>query len=405
MYKENYNAMVDVLQKDLRRSKTEAILLEVDYLINDLANTLHNLDEWAKPTRPSKGIVNILDDVVIFNDPYGVVLIIGAWNYPLQLLLLPVSGAIAAGNAVIMKPSELAPATAKFIAETVPKYLDNDAIAVVEGGPEETTELLKNRFDYIFYTGGTNVGKIVYAAATKYLTPVTLELGGKSPVYIDNTVDMEVTTKRILWGKFVNVGQTCIAPDYILCTKEVQNKFIEHAKKILKEWYGEDPQKSPDLCRIITSRHFSRLQSLLDASKDKVVIGGKTDAQDKYISPTIVANVSPDDKIMEDEIFGPILPIVPIENAYEAIKFINAREHPLVLYLFSKESNIHKIFIEQTRSGSVCVNDTIMFYAVDTLPFGGVGHSGMGAYHGKTTFDTFVHKKSCLWPLPTLFGC
>ncbi|VVD01072.1 unnamed protein product [Leptidea sinapis] len=225
--------MVDVLQKDLRRSKTEAILLE-----------------------PSKGIVNILDDVVIFNDPYGVVLIIGAWNYPLQLLLLPVSGAIAAGNAVIMKPSELAPATAKFIAETVPKYLDNDAIAVVEGGPEETTELLKNRFDYIFYTGGTNVGKIVYAAATKYLTPVTLELGGKSPVYIDNTVDMEVTTKRILWGKFVNVGQTCIAPDYILCTKEVQNKFIEHAKKILKEWYGEDPQKSPDLCRIITSRHF-----------------------------------------------------------------------------------------------------------------------------------------------------
>ncbi|XP_050674503.1 aldehyde dehydrogenase, dimeric NADP-preferring isoform X2 [Leptidea sinapis] len=396
MYKENYNAMVDVLQKDLRRSKTEAILLEVDYLINDLANTLHNLDEWAKPTRPSKGIVNILDDVVIFNDPYGVVLIIGAWNYPLQLLLLPVSGAIAAGNAVIMKPSELAPATAKFIAETVPKYLDNDAIAVVEGGPEETTELLKNRFDYIFYTGGTNVGKIVYAAATKYLTPVTLELGGKSPVYIDNTVDIEVTTKRILWGKFVNVGQTCIAPDYILCTKEVQNKFIEHAKKILKEWYGDDPQKSPDLCRIITSRHFSRLQSLLDASKDKVVIGGKTDAQDKYISPTIVANVSPDDKIMEDEIFGPILPIVPIENAYEAIKFINAREHPLVLYLFSKESNIHKIFIEQTRSGSVCVNDTIMFYAVDTLPFGGVGHSGMGAYHGKTTFDTFVHKKSCL---------
>ncbi|XP_038211648.1 aldehyde dehydrogenase, dimeric NADP-preferring isoform X1 [Zerene cesonia] len=396
MYKENYNAMVDALQKDLRRSKTEAVLLEVEYLINDLNNTLYYLDEWAKPERPSKTFVNILDDVVIYNDPYGLVLIIGAWNYPLQLLLLPMAGAIAAGNAVIVKPSELAVASARFVAETLPKYLDSDAIITIEGGPEETTELLKHRFDYIFYTGGTNVGRIVYSAATKNLTPVTLELGGKSPTYIDNTVDMEVTTKRILWGKFINVGQTCIAPDYILCTKEIQDKFVEHAKKILKEWYGEDPQKSPDLCRIINDRHFSRIQSLLDASKDKIAIGGKSDPQERYVSPTILTNVSANDKIMEDEIFGPILPIVPIENAYEAIKFINAREHPLVLYLFSKQKNIHKLFTEQTRSGSLCVNDTIMFYGVDTLPFGGVGNSGMGAYHGKASFDTFTHKKSCL---------
>ncbi|XP_039758918.1 aldehyde dehydrogenase, dimeric NADP-preferring isoform X3 [Pararge aegeria] len=396
MYEENRGAMIDALVKDLRRSKTEAVLLEVDYLVNDLTNLLNNFEEWAKPEKPPKGFVNMLDDVVIFNDPYGVVLIIGAWNYPLQLLLLPFAGAIAAGNVVILKPSELAVASAKFIAETLPKYLDNDAFIVVEGGPEETTELLKQKFDYIFYTGGTNVGRIVYSAATKNLTPVTLELGGKSPVYIDNTADMEVTAKRVLWGKFINAGQTCIAPDYVLCTKEVQDKFVEYSKKILKEWYGEDPQKSPDLCRIINSRHFGRLQTLLDASKDKVALGGRYDAQERFIAPTILTNVTPNEKIMEDEIFGPILPIVPVENAYEAIKFINEREHPLVLYLFSRQSNIHTLFTEQTRSGSVCVNDTIMFYGVDTLPFGGVGNSGIGAYHGKASFDTFTHKKSCL---------
>ncbi|XP_047514061.1 aldehyde dehydrogenase, dimeric NADP-preferring isoform X3 [Pieris napi] len=396
MYEENYNVMIEVLQKDLRRSKTEAVLLEVEYLINDLKNTIHYLEEWAKPDRPSKGLVNILDDVVVYNDPYGLVLVIGAWNYPLQLLLLPMAGAIAAGNAVVIKPSELAEASATFIAETLPKYLDSDAVAVVEGGPEETTELLKNKFDYIFYTGGTNVGKIVYSAATKNLTPVTLELGGKSPTYIDNTVDIEVTTKRILWGKFINAGQTCIAPDYVLCSREVQDKFVEYAKLILKEWYGEDPQKSPDLCRIINSRHYSRLQALLNASKDKVAIGGKSDPQDRYVSPTILTNVSPDDKIMEDEIFGPILPIVPVDNAYEAIKFINAREKPLVLYVFTQSGAVRRSLTDNTSSGGMCINDTMMQMGVDTLPFGGVGNSGLGAYHGKASFDTFTHKKSCL---------
>ncbi|XP_061721141.1 aldehyde dehydrogenase, dimeric NADP-preferring isoform X2 [Cydia pomonella] len=396
MYEENYNAMVEALHKDLRRSKMEAVLLEVDYLINDLKSMLHHIDEWAKPEHPPKGFVNMLDEVVIYNDPYGVALVIGAWNYPLQLLLLPMAGAIAAGNTVIVKPSELSVACANFVVETLPKYLDNDAVQVVEGGPAETTELLKQRFDYIFYTGGTNVGKIVHAAAAKFLTPVTLELGGKSPVYIDSTANLEVTTKRILWGKFINSGQTCIAPDYILCSKEIQDKFVAEAKKVLKEWYGEDPQKSPDLCRIVNSRHFSRLQALVDASKDKIAIGGSYDAQERFIAPTILTNVTGTDKIMEDEIFGPILPILPVQNAYEAIKFINEREHPLVLYVFSTESNIQKLFREQTRSGSLAYNDTIMFYGVETLPFGGVGYSGVGAYHGKATFDTFTHKKSCL---------
>ncbi|KAJ0174245.1 hypothetical protein K1T71_010391 [Dendrolimus kikuchii] len=396
MYEENRNAMAEALRKDLNRCKTEAILLEVEYLINDLKNTLHELKEWASPDRPPKGFVNMLDDVIIYKDPYGVALVIGAWNYPLQLLLLPMSGAIAAGNTVILKPSELAAACTEFVVQTLPKYLDNDAVIVVEGGPQETTELLKQKFDYIFYTGGTNVGKIVYEAATKHLTPVTLELGGKSPVYIDNTADIFITAKRLLWGKYINAGQTCIAPDYVLCTKEIQDKFIVAARKVLKEWYGEEPQKSPDYGRIINNRHFARLQTLLDASKDKVVIGGRSDANDKFIEPTILANVTASDKIMEDEIFGPILPILTVENAYEAIKFINSKEHSLVLYVFSKQNNIQKLFTEQTRSGSINMNDTIMFYAVDTLPFGGVGHSGIGAYHGKATFDTFTHKKSCL---------
>ncbi|KAJ8717742.1 hypothetical protein PYW07_005672 [Mythimna separata] len=396
MYEENRNAMIEALHKDLRRSKMEAVLLEVDYLINDLKSTIHHLEDWAKPEKPEKGFVNMLDDVVVYNDPYGVVLVIGAWNYPLQLLLLPVSGAISAGNTVILKPSELSQACATFVAETLPKYLDNDAVIVVEGGPQETTELLKHKFDYIFFTGGTSIGKIIYEAAVKNLTPVTLELGGKSPVYIDNTVDMMVTAKRILWGKFINAGQTCIAPDYVLCTREVQDKFVAAAKKILKEWYGSDAQKSPDLGRIINGRHFSRLQAIVDASKDKITIGGSYDANDKFIEPTILTNVAASDKIMQDEIFGPLLPIVPIENAFEAIQFINEREKPLVLYVFSTSKKVLSSIVDNTSSGGMCVNDTMMHMGVETLPFGGVGASGIGAYHGKKTFDTFTHKKSCL---------
>ncbi|XP_045537672.1 aldehyde dehydrogenase family 3 member B1 isoform X2 [Papilio machaon] len=396
MYTENHNEMVAALAKDLRRSKTEAVLLETQYLMTDLKNMLNNLDSWAKPERPSKGFVNMLDDVVIYKEPYGVALVVGAWNYPLQLLLMPMAGAIAAGNVVVVKPSELAEASTQFVVEMLPRYLDNDAVIVVEGGPEETTELLKQKFDYIFYTGGTNVGKIVYAAATKHLTPVTLELGGKSPTYIDGTVNIEVTAKRVLWGKFINSGQTCIAPDYVLCSKEVQEKFVNAARSVLKEWYGEDPQKSPDLCRIINSRHFSRLQALIEASKDKIAIGGQTDPRERFIEPTILTNVKGTDKIMEDEIFGPILPIVPVENAYEAIKFINSREKPLTLYVFSTSKDVLANIVDNTSSGGMCVNDTVMQMGVETLPFGGVGSSGFGAYHGKTTFDTFTHQKSCL---------
>lgn len=394
LYTENETAIINALHRDLRKSKQECIVLEIEYLINDVRNTIVKLKEWMEPERPAKSFVNLLDKLYIFSEPYGVVLVIGAWNYPLQLTLLPVAGAIAAGNCVIIKPSEVASATAKFIADNIPKYLDNECYHVVNGGVAETTELLKEKFDYIFFTGSSSVGKIVHAAAAKHLTPTTLELGGKSPVYLDDSVNMEVAAKRILWGKCVNSGQTCVAPDYILCTKEVQKKFVTAAAKLLKEWYGENPQQSPDLCRIVTERHFARLVKFLDNAN--IAVGGKTDPADKFIEPTILVDVKPTDLVMQEEIFGPIFPIVTISNAYEAIKLIKSKDKPLALYIFSNIQKDIDLIIENVSCGGMCVNETIMHLAVDNLPFGGVGGSGMGNYHGKYSFDTFSHKKSCL---------
>uniref|UniRef100_A0A8D8HC75 Aldehyde dehydrogenase family 3 member B1 n=5 Tax=Culex pipiens TaxID=7175 RepID=A0A8D8HC75_CULPI len=394
MYEENSAEMVKVLAADLRKHKQEAHVLEIDFMINDIRNTIFNLQEWVKPEKPEKTMVNIMDGVYIYKDPYGVVLVIGAWNYPLQLTLVPVAGAIASGNCVLIKPSEVAPATSRFIAETIPKYLDPECYRVVEGGAKETSELLKQKFDYVFYTGSGRVGRIVHQACNENLTPCTLELGGKSPCYIDSTADIAIATKRILWGKFINAGQTCIAPDYLLCSQQVQKQFLEEARKILKEWYGTNPKESPDLCRIINQQHFQRLSAMIKGAN--VAIGGDTDSQEKYIAPTILVDVSSSDPIMQDEIFGPILPIVNVENAYDAIRFINARSPALVMYIFTQDKKLQDLFIHGTRSGSMCLNDTIMQYAVESLPFGGVGPSGMGAYHGKYSFDTFTHRKSCL---------
>ncbi|XP_065082793.1 aldehyde dehydrogenase family 3 member B1-like isoform X1 [Ochlerotatus camptorhynchus] len=394
MYEENSAEMVNVLAADLRKHKQEAHVLEIDFLINDIRNTIYNFREWVKPEKPGKTMVNIMDGVYIYKDPYGVVLVIGAWNYPLQLTLVPVAAAIAAGNCVLIKPSEVAPATSKFIAETIPKYLDSECFRVLEGGAKETSELLRQKFDYVFYTGSGRVGRIVHQACNENLTPCTLELGGKSPCYIDSTADIPIATKRILWGKFINAGQTCIAPDYLLCTKQVQKQFLEEAKNILKEWYGANPKDSPDLCRIVNQSHFQRLSAMIKGAN--VAIGGETDSQEKYIAPTILVDVNPDDPVMQDEIFGPILPIINVDNAYDAIHFINSRNKPLALYIFSKNSTDQKALVANTSSGGVCINDTMMHCAVETLPFGGVGPSGMGAYHGKYSFDTFVHRKSCL---------
>ncbi|KAL9912830.1 aldehyde dehydrogenase type III isoform 3-T3 [Glossina fuscipes fuscipes] len=394
MYEENETEMINALDADLRRPKQESLVVETEFMKNDVLNIIYNIDDWVKPEKPPKALANALDNLEIYHDPYGVVLVIGAWNYPLQLLLVPVAAAIAAGNCVILKPSELAANCAKFVQETIPKYLDNECYPVVCGGHEETAELLKQRFDYIFFTGSTRVGKIVHAAANKYLTPITLELGGKSPCYIDRSVELRTAVKRILWGKLINCGQTCIAPDYVLCSKEIEKKFVAEAKDILKEWYGDNIRDSPDLSRIINKNHFERL--LCYMKRGKVAIGGSYTPAERFIEPTIIVDVKPDDPVMQEEIFGPILPILNVESAYEAIKFINGRESPLVAYIFTMETEVQNLFKNGTRSGGILLNDTIMHYAADTLPFGGVGLSGMGYYHGKYGFDTFVHKKSCL---------
>ncbi|KAL9912828.1 aldehyde dehydrogenase type III isoform 1-T1 [Glossina fuscipes fuscipes] len=394
MYEENETEMINALDADLRRPKQESLVVETEFMKNDVLNIIYNIDDWVKPEKPPKALANALDNLEIYHDPYGVVLVIGAWNYPLQLLLVPVAAAIAAGNCVILKPSELAANCAKFVQETIPKYLDNECYPVVCGGHEETAELLKQRFDYIFFTGSTRVGKIVHAAANKYLTPITLELGGKSPCYIDRSVELRTAVKRILWGKLINCGQTCIAPDYVLCSKEIEKKFVAEAKDILKEWYGDNIRDSPDLSRIINKNHFERL--LCYMKRGKVAIGGSYTPAERFIEPTIIVDVKPDDPVMQEEIFGPILPILNVESAYEAIKFINGREKPLALYVMSNSNETVKLFQTKTFSGGFCSNDLLTHYAADTLPFGGVGLSGMGYYHGKYGFDTFVHKKSCL---------
>lgn len=395
MYKENKKAIIDALHADLRKSKTETIITEIDCLINDLEHTLNNLKDWMKPDKPPRGLANLLDGVYILKDPYGVVLVIGAWNYPLHLTMLPVAGAIAAGNCVIIKPSDLSPATAKFIAETVPKYLDTECYQVFLGGIPETTELLKERFDYIFFTGSTAVGKIVHAAANKYLTPTTLELGGKSPVYIDDSVDIKVAAKRILWGKMLNAGQTCVAPDYVLCSREVQQKFIKEAESIVKQWYPNGIEASPDFCRILNKKQYKRLASYLQHGQ--IAFGGQTNEKENFIGLTILTNVKPTDPVMQEEIFGPILPVINVTNVYEAIKHIKSRERPLAMYIFSNVKKEVSLMLENISCGGICVNDTIMQLAVETLPFGGIGSSGMGHYHGKFSFDTFTHKKSCLY--------
>lgn len=391
---DNTQNLIDALKDDLHKHPIESLLSEINYCKNDARGAIYNLKEWSKPRPVEKSLPNIMDEAEIHPEPYGVALILGAWNYPVCVTLSPMIGAIAAGNTVLLKPSELSPATSKVFAEMLPKYLDTNCYKVFTGGPKETENLLNLRFDYIFFTGSTRVGKLVSMAAAKYLTPITLELGGKSPCYIDDTVDIELAASRILWGKTINSGQTCIAPDYVLCNKSVEKKFLEVIPKVLKEKFGENIQYSNDFCRIINSNHFNRIINLL--KDQEIAIGGKNDPSEKYIEPTICINVDPKSPLMSEEIFGPILPIIQVNNAADAIHFINGREKPLALYVFSNDKQISDLFINETSSGATIVNDTIMHFVCDSLPFGGVGESGMGAYHGKYSFDTFSHLKPVL---------
>ncbi|KAK4812241.1 hypothetical protein QYF61_011263 [Mycteria americana] len=367
---------------------------EILGVLGELALAMDKLPSWAAPQPVKRNLLTMRDDAYVCPEPLGVVLIIGAWNYPFTLIMQPLIGAIAAGNAVVVKPSEISENTARLVADLLPQYLDRELYPVVTGGVPETTELLEQRFDHILYTGNSRVGKIVMAAAAKHLTPVTLELGGKSPCYIDKDCDLAVACRRITWGKYMNCGQTCIAPDYILCDPSIQSKVVENIKATLQEFYGEDVKSSPDYERIVNKHHFRRILGLLEGQK--IAHGGEADEASCFIAPTILTDVSPESKVMEEEIFGPILPILTVKSVDEAIEFINRREKPLALYVFSNNKKLIKRVISETSSGGVTGNDVIMHFFLSTLPFGGVGNSGMGAYHGKHSFETFSHRRACL---------
>lgn len=394
LMRENSAEILQALRHDLRKNENEAEMMETNICMNNIIYTLDNLEEWMAPDYKPKGLADMANTIYTVPEPYGVVLVIAPWNYPIQLMILPLIGAIAAGNACVLKPSESAVACSNLMAELISRYLDNECYPVITGGTEVSQALLKERFDYILYTGSTQVGKIVMESAAKNLTPVTLELGGKSPVIIADDADIDIAAKRIMWGKFLNTGQTCIAPDYILCPRDKQEKLVQGCKKALKDYYGEDPKSSKDYGRIINDRHFQRLTKVLKGTKGKVVHGGEQDADEaeRYIPPTLITHVTPDDVLMEDEIFGPLLPFLGINNVDEAIKFVNDREKPLAFYVFAGKSTFDYIN-QRTSAGGVCHNDTLMHANALSLPFGGVGHSGMGAYHFKYSFQTFSHYK------------
>ena len=391
---ENEVAIKKALKADLNKPELEAYITEVGICLEEIKYALKHLKNWTKPQKVSTPLPYLPASSQIYAEPLGVVLIIGAWNYPLQLVISPLVGAMAAGNCVVIKPSEIAVNTSNLLAEIIPKYFDSSFVSVVEGGKEVTQQLLAERFDHIFFTGSTQVGKSIMSAAAKQLTPVTLELGGKTPCIVDAGTNLEYTARRIVWGKFLNAGQTCVAPDYLLVDKKIKQELLKQIKQTIQEFYGTTPETSPDYARIINQHHFTRLSDLLKTGK--IMIGGETNSAERYIAPTVIDAVTPEDAIMQEEIFGPILPVLEYDTIKEAIAFVNAKPKPLALYFFSNNKQHQQQVLQETSSGGACLNDTIVHMAFAGLPFGGVGASGMGKYHGKATFETFSHQKSVL---------
>ncbi|MBL7574095.1 aldehyde dehydrogenase [Staphylococcus saccharolyticus] len=392
--KNHENELLTALDKDLGKSKVEAYATEIGMLLKSIKFTRKELKNWAKTKQVDTPLYLFPTKSYIMKEPYGTVLIIGPFNYPVQLVFEPLIGAIATGNTAIVKPSELTSNVAKVIRNIIEDAFDSNYVSVVEGGIKKTQELLSLPFDYMFFTGSEKVGKVVYEAAAKKLIPVTLELGGKSPVIVDNTANIKVASERISFGKFTNAGQTCVAPDYILVNRRVKNDLVEALKRTITEFYGQNIKESPDFGRIVNEKHFSRLNKLLYIHKDKIVFGGKSSKEDLYIEPTLLDGIIFEDKIMKDEIFGPILPIITYDHFDEALEMIQSKPKPLSLYLFSEDENTTHRVLEELSFGGGAINDTLMHLANPNLPFGGVGASGMGQYHGKYSFDTFSHMKS-----------
>ena len=382
------------LHADLGKSGVESQITEIGFLLGEIDHALAHLSKWMRPRRVTAPLVVQPASAKVILEPLGVVLVIAPWNYPLMLALSPLIGALAAGNAAVVKPSEIAPATSSAIAMLVPQYLDRRAIAVVEGGVDETTELLSQRFDHIFYTGNGRVGRIVARAAAEHLTPVTLELGGKSPVYVDGTVSLAEAARRIAWGKFMNAGQTCVAPDYVLGRREVLGRLAPKLADAIHELYGSAVQRNPDYGRIVSDAQFGRLVGYL--GDGEIVAGGSYDPADRFIEPTVLAGVSRDSAVMRDEIFGPILPLVEVDDLDDALGFVVGRDKPLAAYVFSDDSAVRRRWEAETSSGALAFGAPVLHLTVADLPFGGVGESGQGSYHGERSFEVFSHEKAVL---------
>lgn len=393
----NYeNEILDGLWKDLRKSNFEAYATEIGIVLQEIDLAIKKLRSWAKPKRKRTPMVHFLSYSYLYPEPYGVVLIMSPWNYPFQLTMAPLIGAIAAGNCAIIKPSKYSPNIDKVMLKIIEECFEKDYVALVaaEGGREAITELLQEKYDYIFFTGSVNTGKVVMESAAKYLTPLTLELGGKSPCIVHKDANLDLAAKRIVWGKLLNAGQTCVAPDYLLIHKVVKDQLLSKMKYYIKELYGADPKQSQEYPRIINGKQFDRLISYLN--KGSIVIGGKYDREDLYIEPTFIENVSLKDPIMEEEIFGPIFPVLEFETLEEVILMVNHRPKPLALYFFSEDKASQEKILRNTSSGGGCINDTIIHVASHHIAFGGVGESGIGSYHGKSSFDTFSHHKGII---------
>jgi len=396
LYKAIDSSRLDIkeaLAKDLGKSSFESFISEVGFILSEIKHTKKKLKKWMKPKKVGTSIVYFPAKSEIHYEAYGNVLIIGPWNYPFQLVISPLIGALAAGNTAVLKPSELAPHTSAVMKRIIEENIDTSIISVIEGGVEETQFLLNQKFDYIFYTGGERVGKIIMEKASKFLTPVTLELGGKSPCIVMGNNDIETAAKRITWGKFFNTGQTCVAPDYILVDKKNREKLVSKIQDNITKFYSKNPQKSKDYGRIINDSHFNRLTSLIE--DDAILVGGDSDIESRYIAPTLLT-ANANSAAMKDEIFGPILPIIEVENLKEALDFVLDRPKPLATYVFTKDKNVQDAVIENVSTGGICVNDTIIHLDNDELPFGGVGASGMGSYHGHHSFELFSHQKAVL---------
>lgn len=388
----NEEVMYEAIYADFGKSRFDTFTTEISFVLKDIDYYLKNLNTLARPKKVRTNLANQFGSSKIYSDPLGCTLVIGAWNYPYQLSLSPMIAAIAAGNTCILKPSEIAENTMKMMAKLINENFPAEYVHVIEGGVEETTEILKLKFDKIFFTGSTKVGKIVYEAAAKNLTPVTLELGGKSPVIVSASADFEVAAKRIIWGKFLNGGQTCVAPDYILVDAKVKDSFLDSLKSYIQKFNYQPDSK--EYTKIINDKNFERLTKFIEP--EKVFFGGNFDKETRYIEPTILTNVYWSDAVMQEEIFGPILPVLTFKNFNEALSQINDHEKPLSAYLFTDNSEEKESFVSKISFGGGCINDVIMHLSNDYLPFGGVGNSGIGNYHGKFGFETFSHQKSIL---------